>query len=402
MHPKQAPCFKLFQEEAAEHLLQLQRGLLALKHHARDEAVLREVTQSADTLMSSALTVGFEEMSQQARSLRNRLAEARDGTSPLDAATLDLLLQRLEALSASVDTVAAGENGEAVAGIPHMTIIAIRNALDQLYHEILRVEQPACEATLGPQARVLAYALQERAETGCVDAIAHVAQRLAHIFQAAEQGKLVITAEIRSLLLQGVGFIELLLDATATGNEDEIEVDELCALLDESLSTVVSEEVSMAPAVADAVPLEVSEETPPETPGTGREGRQGATVRQHIKVLIASHSTLFSRTLSDVISQAHHEVMLTQNAHDVVSHLKNNDIDLCFIRDALPGSFEICEHFAREPAGSQAIPVILYSPLARVKDRALARGAADFLHVPCQPQEVLALVERWGKRPRQP
>ena len=148
MHPEQAPCFKLFQEEAAEHLQQLQRGLLALQHHARDEAVLREVTQSADTLMSSALTVGFEEMSQQARSLRNRLADARDGTSPLDAATLDLLLQRLEVLGSAVDTVAAGENGEAVVGVPHMTIIAIRNALDQLYHEILRVEQPAGEAIL--------------------------------------------------------------------------------------------------------------------------------------------------------------------------------------------------------------------------------------------------------------
>src|SRR5215471_11824687 len=227
MHPKQAPCFKLFQEEAAEHLLQLQRGLLALKHHARDEAVLREVTQSADTLMSSALTVGLEEMSQQARSLRNRLADARDGTSSLDAATLDLLLQRLEALGRSIDTVAVGENGEAVVGVPHMTIIPIRNALDQLYHEILRVAQPAGEAALVPRARALAYALKECAETGSMEAIAHVAQRLADIFQAAELGRLVINAEIRSLLLQGVGFIELFLDAAATGSEDEIEVDEL-------------------------------------------------------------------------------------------------------------------------------------------------------------------------------
>ena len=402
MHPKQAPCFKLFQEEAAEHLQQLQRGLLALKHHARDEAVLREVTQAADTLMSSALTVGFEEMSQQARSMRNRLADARDGTSPLDAATLDLLLQRLEALGASVDTVATGESGEAVVGVPHMTIIAIRSALDQLYHAILRVEQPAREAALVPQARALAYALKECAETGRMDAIAHVSQRLADIFHAAAQGRLVINAEMRSLLLQGVGFIELLLDAAASSKENETEVDDLCALLDESLSTVVSEDVAMAPAVADAVPLEAGEEMPPEMPDTGGEGQQDETVRKHVKVLIASTSTLFSSTLSDVISQAQHEVVLTQNAHEVVSHLKNKDIDLCFIRDALPGSFEICEHFARGPAGSQAIPVILYSPLARVKDRALARGAADFLHVPCQPQAVLAVVERWGKRPRQP
>src|SRR5262249_27127624 len=154
--------------------------------------------------------------------------DARDGTSPLDAATLDLLLQRLEALGRSVDTVAAGENGEAVVGVPHMTIIAIHNALDQLYHEILRVAQPACEAALVPRALALASALKECAETGRMDIIAHVAQRLADIFHAAEQGRLVINAEIRSLLLQGVGFIELLLDAAATGNEDEIEVDELC------------------------------------------------------------------------------------------------------------------------------------------------------------------------------
>src|SRR5215813_2405920 len=213
MHPKQAPFFKLFQEEAAEHLQQLQRGLLALKHHARDETVLREVTQAADTLMGSALTVGLEEMSRQARSMRDRLADARDGTSPLDAATLDLFLQRLEAIGTSVDAVATGENGEAVAGVPQMTIIAIRSALDQLYHEILRVEQPARDTALVTEVGALAHALKERAETGRLDAIAQVAQRLADILCAATQGPLAINAEIRSLLLQGVGFIELLLDA---------------------------------------------------------------------------------------------------------------------------------------------------------------------------------------------
>jgi len=275
-------------------------------------------------------------------------------------------------------------------------------ALDQLYHEILRVEQPPHDAALVTQVRALAHALKERAETGRLDAIAQVAQRTEDIFHAAAQGTLAINAEIRSLLLQGVGFIELLLDAAATGKEDETEVDELCALLDESLSTVVLEEVDIAPAVAGAAPLEAGAETPPEMPDRGCEGRQGEMVRKHVKVLIASNSTLFSQTLSGVLSQAQHEVMLTHDAHDVVSHLKNKDIDLCFIRDSLPGGLEICEQFARGPEGSQAIPVILYSPLARVKHRALERGAADFLHVPCQPQEVLALVERWGKRSRQP
>ncbi len=139
-------------------------------------------------------------------------------------------------------------------------------ALDQLYHEILRVEQPPHDAALVTQVRALAHALKERAETGRLDAIAQVAQRTEDIFHAAAQGTLAINAEIRSLLLQGVGFIELLLDAAATGKEDETEVDELCALLDESLSTVVLEEVDIAPAVAGAAPLEAGAETPPEMP----------------------------------------------------------------------------------------------------------------------------------------
>src|SRR5262249_55060724 len=109
MHPKQAPLFTLFQEEAAEHLQQLQRGLLALQHDPKDATVLREVTRAADTLMGAALTIGLEEMSQQAHSMRDRLAAARDGASPLDAATLELLWQRLEAIGTSVDAIAMGE-----------------------------------------------------------------------------------------------------------------------------------------------------------------------------------------------------------------------------------------------------------------------------------------------------
>ena len=183
-------------------------------------------------------------------------------------------------------------------------------------------------------------------------------------------------------------------------NDDEIKIDELCAMLDERLVVVPSDGVDRAPAVSDEGSLAAEEDKPQETPAMEREGRPDDVIREPIKVLIASNSTLFSRPLADVIGREQHEVMVTHDAKDVVSHLKKKDIDLYFIRDSLPNGLDLCEQFTRELEGNHVIPIIVYSPLSRAKQRALERGAADFLKVPCLPQEVLALVDRWGRLPK--
>ena len=401
MPPKQAPFFGLFKAEAAEHLQPLQRGLLTLQHHPQDATVLREMTQSADTLMGSALTMGFEEMSQHARSMRELLGAAHDGTSPLDAATLTRLSQSLNTICTLVDAVALGENGDTLMGVSQMTILAMRIALDQLLHEIVHLEQQPGSATRALQVCPIAHALKEHAASNGWDAITQVAQRLEGILHAAAEATLTITGELRGLLLQGVGFIEFILDAVAMGNEDEAEVGELCAMLDEILAAVAPAGRHAAPIVSD-VPHEAGEGKSQEMPDMGHEVQRATAGREHLKVLIASNSPLFSRMLSHVLGQEQHEVILTSDARDVVVHLRNKDIDLCFVRDALPDGFDICEHFARGLEGKNSIPIIVYSPLARVKQRALASGAADFLQVPCPPQQVLELVSRWGRLPRRP
>jgi len=173
-------------------------------------------------------------------------------------------------------------------------------------------------------------------------------------------------------------------------------------MLDEILAAVAPAGRPAALTVFDDVPHAAGEGTSQETPDMGHDVQGATAVREHLKILIASNSPLFSRMLSHVLGQEQHEVILTSDARDVVVHLRNKDIDLCFVRDALPDGFDICEHFARGLEGKNSIPIIVYSPLARVKQRALASGAADFLQVPCPPQQVLALVGRWGSPPRRP
>ncbi len=92
MQPERAQFVGIFKEEAAEHIQHLHRGLLTLQRHPNDEMVLQETARSVDTLLGSAMTMGFEEVSQHARTMRDRLFTARDGTSPLDAETLETLL----------------------------------------------------------------------------------------------------------------------------------------------------------------------------------------------------------------------------------------------------------------------------------------------------------------------
>jgi PAS domain S-box-containing protein len=116
-----------------------------------------------------------------------------------------------------------------------------------------------------------------------------------------------------------------------------------------------------------------------------------------IKVLVASDSILFTRALSDMISAEGHEVILTRDEQEVVSHLSKKDVDLCLIRDSLPDALDICERFSRNSAAESAIPVIIFSPHSNIENGVLKRGAAGFLKVPCQPEAVQGLVERWAK-----
>ena len=383
MQPEQAPFIDIFKEEAAAHIRHLHRGLLALQQHPKDATLLQEAARAADTLMGSAMTMDFEEISQQARPMRDRLVAARKGASPLDTAALEELLQGLEALCSVIDTVVGSMPGDAVAGVPLATVMALRTSLEQLHQDLVQLTEHPRDPAIAHRVCALAHTLRERAEAGGFDEMVQVAQRTEKILRATDAEAVSLNEDELGLLWQGMGFIELLLDATDAGAKSDAAVGNLSAMLDEMLSAKASETVDAVremPTPGEAVPRESAKET--------------------VKVLIASNSTLFSRKLSSMLSQARHEVMLASDADEARWYLQHQEVDLCLLRDALPQGFAICEQFARRPQTDDAIPIILYSPHSRAKTRALESGAVDFLKVPCQPQELMALVDRWGKRPR--
>ena len=410
MPPEHVQFVGMFKEEAAEYIQALHRGLLGLKHQTKDKSVLQRAARAADTLLGSAMTLGLEEVSQHARTMRDRLFAARDGTVPLDAAAFDLLLQSLETLCIVVDAAVVQVQGDGGAGLSLATVMALRTWLEQLQAETLRLAENPSDPAIVHQAGPLAQMLQERSKKSGLDSLAQVAQRIDDLFRRAEQDGLSIDAEMLSLLLQGIGFMELLLDAAATGEASGVEVGELCALLDEVRSAAPKDGAGTAPAVSSLAPLGTGAGGSQETHAPAYETYEvpeppppDAGARKKIKVLIASNSTLFSRTLSEVIGQGPYEVVLASDANDVVSHLQEKDIDLCFIRDSLPRGLDICEQFSRGCEAGSTIPIIVYSPQSRMQNQALEKGAAGFLKVPCQPQDMLALVERlYRKKPSLP
>ena len=118
--------------------------------------------------------------------------------------------------------------------------------------------------------------------------------------------------------------------------------------------------------------------------------------RSASRVLIATGSALYGRSLTRALNQNNVEAFVLKTADDVTDGLQKNGIDLCLLHDQLgDGSgMDVVEQFARSEAGSR-IPLILFSRSADVENRALETGASDFLKIPCRPGEVLSLVEQW-------
>jgi chemotaxis protein histidine kinase CheA len=374
--------FGVFKEEASEHIQQMHRGLLSLRHDPAEKVFLREAARSADALMGSAITIGLDEIGENAKKMRDLLVAARDGKLSLDDAKLDLLFESLEALGNFVDAVARKEGGDTPpSGPSQITIMKIRSLLDELYRGLLLIEEDPRDPDGSREVRPRAIALRERSEQEGLDAITRIVQGLEEILYAAEEGRFELNQEILGLLLQGIGFIEILLEEAASGVESGAEVDSLCELLDGVLPTTPAKAaVSDAPVTARYQKLE-------------RAPRD--VVAQKGKVLIASNSPLFRRELSDAMREQELEVLLSVDAEGLATHLQKKDVALCFLRDSLPDGLDVCERFSKSSDGDPAVAIVVFSPLSRARSVALGKGASSFLKVPCERKEVLALVERW-------
>ena len=284
MQSEQGSFIGIFREEAAEHMQHLHRGLLALQQHPQDETLLQGTSRAADTLLGSAMTMGFEAVSQQARTMRDRLIDAREGASPLDTAALDRLLQELEALCALVDTEVGGVLGDVAAGAPFATVMTLRTSLEALHHNLMPLPAHPRDAAFVQHVCALALTLRQHTEAGGFDAMAQVAQRTEDIIRAAAEGGIHLNQDELGVLLQGLGFIDLLLDAAVTGGEGDVAIGDLCAMLENILSAQTSELVH---AVPESQP---GPEMPTPSEAASREVIPPEGVKATAKVLIASNS----------------------------------------------------------------------------------------------------------------
>ena len=104
-----------------------------------------------------------------------------------------------------------------------------------------------------------------------------------------------------------------------------------------------------------------------------------------------------------MISQGGHQVIHASNGAEAMDHLDKQGVDLCFLQDTLPNEsgLEFCQTYTNA-AETERIPIVIFSRQPELEPEALAKGAADFLKMPCQTQEALGLVENWCQMIRSP
>jgi chemotaxis protein histidine kinase CheA len=97
-----------FVEEAREHCLRISAGLLDLEHSSSDVETLNSLFRSAHTIKGSSRMMKLVAITELSHHMEDVLDGVRGGKVSLSAPLADLLFRAVDALSAMLDTVAAG------------------------------------------------------------------------------------------------------------------------------------------------------------------------------------------------------------------------------------------------------------------------------------------------------
>lgn len=121
-----------------------------------------------------------------------------------------------------------------------------------------------------------------------------------------------------------------------------------------------------------------------------------ATVK---KVLIVDDSENIRQTLALTLQFKECDVTEAVNGREGLQKIQEEDFDLVFCDLAMPGmGGEELITRARQELGIRDLPIIVLSAEEReAKNRALTAGATDYLDKPFAPEDVLAMVDKWGK-----
>jgi len=119
------------------------------------------------------------------------------------------------------------------------------------------------------------------------------------------------------------------------------------------------------------------------------------------KILIVDDDTTILRFLESVFATAGHEVVPIRESPRVMGYLEREDVDAAVLDIIMPdlNGFELLTAI-RNHHQTQSLPVVLLSSLGKVSDkvRGIRDGASDYLVKPCEPEELIARVERLIER----
>ena len=347
---------RVYREEAAGYVSGIQRSLIRLRHGDRDERIIQRGAQLADGLLGASVTVGQADVAELAREIRDELntiaTRGANGDGP------HRLLESVETIARLLDATLGTEEG----GF-HSTLAA-RSGAEEVYRALFRWER---EST--PAAR---EEFERRLATFCRDGAASDRPPFRALGELIEElaGRLekssAAPGDVIGHLHQALG-LALLLEA---GHVEAI------APAVGGLRTIVSERTG-PPARESASPA-------PE--------RAEVDLSPRRRVVVATHSDLFLEPLLEALTEV--EVMRVDGVEELRRRLGDPTVDLCLLRDSLPGGLDACE----ERTGSgPGVPVVVYSPLSRFVLEVSERGLAGFLRVPCPAADVRRVVDGFLK-----
>jgi two-component system chemotaxis sensor kinase CheA len=100
---------EVFFEEAAEHLTNMEEGLLRLEENPRDAELLNSIFRSAHSIKGASGTFGFADIADFTHTLESLLDQLRDGVILATPELVDLLLKASDVLAGLVATAKTGE-----------------------------------------------------------------------------------------------------------------------------------------------------------------------------------------------------------------------------------------------------------------------------------------------------
>jgi two-component system chemotaxis sensor kinase CheA len=142
----------LYLSESQDHLQLLNKSLLALEDSSTAAGAIEEAFRAAHTLKGMSGTMGFSVVTDLAHHLENLLDQIRQGDRAADAATIDELLARADALEQAIAAAASGVSAPAMAptasGAPHPAAVTPAKDISHLLagdlcaYIVLRADEP--------------------------------------------------------------------------------------------------------------------------------------------------------------------------------------------------------------------------------------------------------------------